>query len=189
MRRPFKVKAQLETHGYDLAYPNHSDPRNFVLGWEQWDDFPFRGVDLVEGRDRKKRDGLGPPDSIGIVQGESVRNAFLLTDSFRPVDTAHAQRYAGKEAMEAARAAAEGVGYTDEHYEVIQWLALRLKQPDCPATLSTDTIALKVTPGSRKVGHLLNGIFGDVDGVRNSRGQWRTDLMRKTIDERFEVEA
>ena len=64
VRRPLKIQASPLDHGFGIEYPAHSDPRNFVLCWEVWYDFPFRGVDITEGR-RSRRDGLGPRTTPG----------------------------------------------------------------------------------------------------------------------------
>ena len=187
VRRPFKVEAAQQDHGFKIDYAPHSDPRNFILAWEQWDNFPFRGVDIVDGKGgRKRNDGLGKPDDVRGVSGECVRNAYLLTDSFRPVDTAHAQRFAGKAAMEAARAEQEGVGFTDEHRKVLGWLHGRLNQPDCPTNLKTDVVALGVGMNSRRVGSLMNSMFGDVDGTSGSNG-WKTGGLKRAMFAKFNL--
>ena len=150
VRRPFQVQVAQQDHGFKLDYPNHSDPRNFVLAWESWEDFPFRGVDIVDGKGaRKHNDGLGPPDDMQGVAGETVRMAYMCTDSFRPVYTAHAQRYAGKAAMEQARETAAFSGLTDEHRKVVGWRYSKLSEPECPANLKTAAIALNVALDSR----------------------------------------
>ena len=61
VRRPFKVNAAPQDHGLSIDYQPHSDPRNFILAWDLWHDFPFRGVDIVDGKGGKRRDGLGKP--------------------------------------------------------------------------------------------------------------------------------
>ena len=184
VRRPFKVQATAQDHGFKVDYPPHSDPRNFVLAWELWRDFPFRGVDIVDGRGGKRNDGLGKPDATQGVLGETVRNAYLLVDSFRPVDSAHAQRYAGKAAMEAARAAQQQAGLTDDHKMIIAWLHQWLTQPDCPRNLRTQVVALNHEITDREAGRLMNGIFGDVDGVKGANG-WKTDGLRSALYTKF----
>ena len=184
VRRPFKIKADLDDHGFHVERPAHSDPRNFVLAWEKWDGFPFRGADIVEGRGRRRNDGLGRPHGLQTSFGELVRHAFLLTDSFRPVDTAHAQRYAGKAAMEAARAAAE-VGLTDAHIELLQWLEEKVDSADCPPTFTAEAVGLALAMPPRRVGQLLKGLFGDVEGAQDSRGRWRAREMRAAINDKF----
>lgn len=184
VRRPFKIKADLDDHGFRVERPAHSDPRNFVLAWEMWDGFPFRGADIVEGRGRRRNDGLGRPHGLQTSRGELVRHAFLLTDSFRPVDTAHAQRYAGKAAMEASRAAAE-VGFTDAHIQLLEWLEEKVEAPDCPPTFTAEAVGLAVAMPPRRVGQLLKGLFGDVEGAQDSRGRWRAREMANAIHDKF----
>ena len=183
VRRPFKVEAATQDHGFSVDYPKHSDPRNFVLAWEVWRDFPFRGVDIVDGKGSRRRDGLGRPDNTYGLSGETVRNAFLLTDSFRPVDTAQAQRYAGKDAMEAARAAQESAGLNEDHKKIVAWLSHRL-QGSSPTYIKTAVVALNVQMDPRKTGQLMDGIFGDIDRAKNDNG-WRTEALKRGITEKF----
>ena len=122
-------------------------------------------------------------DTRGLT-GETVRNAYLLTDSFRPVDTAHAQRYAGKAAMEAARARQDEVGLTDEHRQVIIWLHEWLQQPDRPANLRTEVVAMSLELPTRQTGQLMNGLFGDIDKIKGSNG-WKTAGLRQALAVKF----
>ena len=184
VRRPFKVNAAPVDHGFKVDYKPRNDPRNFVLAWDLWRDFPFRGVDIVDGRGSKRNDGLGKPDATQGVLGETVRNAYLLTDSFRPVDSAHAQRYAGKAAMEAARAAQQQVGLTDDDKNMIVWLHTFLQRPDCPRNVRTAVIAMNQEVTDREAGRLMNRIFGDVDDAKGANG-WRTDTLRRTLAVRY----
>ena len=184
VRRPFKVNAAPQDHGLSIDYKPHSDPRNFILAWDMWHDFPFRGVDIVDGKGGKRRDGLGKPHDTRGLTGETVRNAYLLTDSFRPVDTAHAQRYAGKAAMEAARARQDEVGLTDEHRQVIIWLHEWLQQPDRPANLRTEVVAMSLELPTRQTGQLMNGLFGDIDKIKGSNG-WKTAGLRQALAIKF----
>ena len=139
------------------------------------------------GRGNKRNDGLGRPDVTQGVLGETVRNAYLLTDSFRPVDSAHAQRYAGKAAMEAARAAQQQVGLTDDDKNMIVWLHGFLQRPDCPRNVRTAVIAMNQEVTDRQAGRLMNRIFGDVDDVKGAQG-WKTDVMRRTLAVRYGVQ-
>ena len=61
------------------------DPDNFLLGWDVWDDYPYQQNDLIDGEPDEK--GFGPPSYTLVAEGEEVRNAFLLNDSF---ELAHA---------------------------------------------------------------------------------------------------
>ena len=189
VRRPFKVQAVAQDHGYQVSYKPCDDPRNFVLAWEKWGNFPFRGVDIVDGRgDRKRNDGLGNADDVQGICGDSVRNAFLLTDSFRPVDTAHAQRYAGKAAMEEARAAQAATGFSEDHQKIAAWLVDFLNDATCPEFVKTDVVALGVGMKPRHVGQLMNGIFGRVDKARSSTHGWRTERLRVGLSDNFGID-
>ena len=189
VRRPFKVEAAPQDHGYNIDYKPRNDPRNFVLAWEKWGNFPFRGVDIVDGKGaRKRNDGLGRADDVQGMCGESVRNAYLLTDSFRPVDTAHAQRYAGKAAMEEARAAQAASGFNEDHQRVAAWLVDFLNGPDCPTYVKTDVIALGVGMKPRAVGQLMNGIFGRVDRARSADHGWRTERLKVGLSDTFGID-
>ena len=185
VRRPLQVGVSVRDHGYSLDYPQHSNPVNFVLLWQVWLDFPFRGVDLTEGKRRGRNNGLGPADDTRMAQGESVRNSFLLTDSFRPVDTAHAQRYAGKAAMDEARSAQ--TGFTDEHRRVVTYLWERAMSGECPPFIKPEMMGMALGMKSSAVGRLMNGIFGDVEGVRKKDG-YDMAIVGNKIAERFNVE-
>ena len=185
VRQPLKVGIKVQDHGYPLEYPEHSNPLNFVLVWQEWQDFPFRGVDLTEGKRRGRNNGLGRADDVRMAQGEGVRNAFLLTDSFRPVDTAHAQRFAGKAAMDEARTAQ--TGFSDEHRHLVTYLWERAMSGECPAFIKPEMIGLALGMKSAAVGRLMNGIFGDVEGVRKRDG-YDMAIVGTKIAERFTVE-
>ena len=58
----------------------HSNPDNFMLAWDVWDDFPYRKSDIIDGKDDDK--GFGEPTATYFDEGDNVRRAFLLNDSF-----------------------------------------------------------------------------------------------------------
>ena len=58
-----------------------NDPDNFILAWDVWTDFPYEKQDLIDGH--ADAEGFGPPDYTVIAEGEEVRNAYLLNDSFQ----------------------------------------------------------------------------------------------------------
>ena len=58
-----------------------NDPENFVMAWDVWTDFPYEKQDLIDGQ--ADAEGFGPPDHTIIAEGEEVRNAYLLNDSFQ----------------------------------------------------------------------------------------------------------
>ena len=65
------------------ARPPAMDPENFRFAYYIWGDFPFKKADLTEGKPTDdKYQGLGLPDEVYFDQGEAVRDAFLMTDTF-----------------------------------------------------------------------------------------------------------
>ena len=187
VRRPLKVIIRKEDFGYAVSEPGHSDPANFVIVWEEWRDYPFLGTDIIDGQvGQKGKYGLGPPDAVMMAQGESVRNAYMLIDSFAPVERSVAMRYAGKQAMEDAWARKEGGGeLSDDQQAIVWWLHQRLQQPECPATLKTGVVAMAVEMGDSYVGRQMSKLFGDIDGVQASRGGWKTDQLRRALAAKF----
>ena len=56
------------------------DPDNFTIAWDVWGDSPYSKRDLIEGK--KEEEGFGPPEATYYDEGETVRNAYLLNDTF-----------------------------------------------------------------------------------------------------------
>ena len=60
-----------------------NDPANFRLVWHVWDDFPYRKANLIEGPDPdSKGEGFGAPTYTMYAEGDLVRRAFMLNDTF-----------------------------------------------------------------------------------------------------------
>ena len=57
------------------------DPDNFRIAYYVWDDFPYEQADIIDGQ--KISDGFGPPSYTAYDEGENVRLAYLLTDTFQ----------------------------------------------------------------------------------------------------------
>ena len=73
------------------------DISNFRLAWYIWEDYPYKKANLIEGGDAGKRgEGFGAPALTKFDEGENVRRAYLLNDTF-----------------ELAKAGAAGVADTD----------------------------------------------------------------------------
>ena len=72
-----------------------NDQDNFRMAWHVWTDYPYRKANLIEGKDADK-DGFGPPDYTMYDEGELVRRAFLLNDTFE-LAQAGAARVADRE--------------------------------------------------------------------------------------------
>lgn len=58
------------------------NPDNFRMVWHVWDDYPYRKANLIEGKQAADTDGFGPPTYTMYAEGEEVRMAYLLTDTF-----------------------------------------------------------------------------------------------------------
>ena len=184
--RPRKVKVSSEVP-WQAKYANHSDPRNFLMGWDKWTGYPFQGADLIGGGGRSGK-SLGKPDATVITKNpNTVRNAFLLTDSFVPVDVAHAQLYARRGAMDAARANAgqgNGGGAQDRiqptewgpaHIGLVENI-LNLGDDDAPAFVKASALA---PPGATDVmtGKMLQYLFGHVKGAYNPKKGWNVEML------------
>ena len=78
-------KADLVIENSELVDPQHLDPAsdidNFRLAWHVWDDYPYRKANLIEGPQETKV-GFGKPAYTMYADGDEVRRAYLLTDSF-----------------------------------------------------------------------------------------------------------
>ena len=59
-----------------------NNPDNFRIAYHVWDDYPYRKANLIEGKDADGGDGFGPPSYTMYDEGENVRNAYLLNDTF-----------------------------------------------------------------------------------------------------------
>ena len=176
----------MRDHGFSVDYPPHSDPRNFLLGWEEWHGFPFRGVDIVEGRSAHNRDGLGPPDRIGVVSGEACAQRLPAHRQHSgrwtpPTPSATPARRPWRRPGPPPRAWATPTTTWSWWSGWTSGSAL----PDCPTTFTTDAIALNVQRRPRQVGHLMKGLFGDVERAQDSQGRWRTAVMRDAIVDKF----
>ena len=57
-----------------------NNPDNFRLAWHVWDDYPYSKRNLIEGKDDDP--GFGPPTYTMFDEGENVRRALLLNDTF-----------------------------------------------------------------------------------------------------------
>ena len=66
-------------HGVSGLRPA-DDADNFTIAWDVWGDSPYSKRDLMEGK--KEEAGFGPPEATYYDEGEMVRNAYLLNDTF-----------------------------------------------------------------------------------------------------------
>ena len=92
-------------YGQGRKLPPADDPDNFRLAWHVWDNYPYKRSNLIEGKDAKK-DGFGPPTRSCYDDGEKVRDAYLLNDTFELAQAGAARiadRDTIREALEAQR--------------------------------------------------------------------------------------
>ena len=75
-------RGNLDELGLRATLNPADDPENFVLGWDVWDDWPYSKMDLIDGEDTDDK-SFGPPAYTVIAEGDDVRNAYLLNDSFQ----------------------------------------------------------------------------------------------------------
>ena len=68
-----------EAGGYGNLRPA-DNPDNFTLAYDIWGDSPYQKRDLIEGK--QEEEGFGPPDYTMYDEGENVRKAYLLNDTF-----------------------------------------------------------------------------------------------------------
>ena len=181
--RPNKPNVQSADFGYKSELPGHSDPKNFIFCWDVWHDFPFRGEDLTSSKGRHR--GFGPPDDTRIAQGEGVRNAFLLTDSFQPVETAVAQSFATKDAMTRHRETSKQ-GLTQDHRKLIGYLWQRANEDNPPSYINNEVLALQMDLPASRIGRLMSGLFGDVDGIKTARG-YHMETVMDAIEDKFNI--
>ena len=98
-----------------------NNPENFVIAWDVWDGYPYRQTDLVDADPSTGPKGFGPPACTMQADGEAVRNAFLLTDTFQLVDVQSAF-LTDKDSVRddlAGGSRSDGVQYTKEQSAVL----------------------------------------------------------------------
>ena len=183
--RPMKPNIELPDYGYQTTPPPHNDPSKFVFCWDVWRDFPFRGIDITSSK-RGAKGGFGPPEDTYIAMGDSVRNAFMMTDSFQPVATAVAQQFANKEAMSRQREAGQQ-GLTDDHKRIIGYLWKRGGEADPPLYMKVDTIALSNNMTASRAGRIMRGLFGDVDNAQHGAKGYHMPTVMMAVDDKFDI--
>lgn len=59
-----------------------ANPDNFRTAWFVWTDFPYRRNNLIEDSDGRGAEGFGRPSYILYQDGDPMRDAYMLTDTF-----------------------------------------------------------------------------------------------------------
>ena len=76
-----KGDLSIEDAGSPASVADANNPSNFRLVWHVWDDYPYRKANLIEGPDPNS-EGFGSPSYTMFDEGENVRRAYLLNDTF-----------------------------------------------------------------------------------------------------------
>ena len=168
--------------------PSHSDPVNFVQVWDVWRGFPFRQRDIIEARAPRRNGGLGRPHDTLLRQGETVREAFKLTDSFLRVAGAQAQQYALKAQQEEVRESRrqgrdQAPGLTAEQREVL--LAVWATCNNGVSThFTAGSIAFMTGIRDSQAARMLSGFLGDIPDLRTANG-YRCDRVKAALPKKF----
>ena len=190
--RPWKASVIEEEDGVPKPRARPADDRrNFAIGWDVWEGFPYRMADLSEGPVRRAEEGWGEPQRRHHYEEDGywqfARMAYALTDSFSLVDAGEALLADSKDIKEDVR----GLGNGDRAN------AAELEQQkllDKVAQIARGGWEHKfVTPlelagltglAPSKVGVLVGSLLG----VRNERNHgYPADKLIQHFEERYEV--
>ena len=144
-----------------------NDFRNFRLAWHVWDDYPYRKANLIEGPDRTK-EGFGPPSYTMFAEGEEVRRAFLLNDTFElaqagaatmaTADTIKPGLSAFLEGRSTPNANGNGAdGDPNESFRMLQYFESR--EDDHPEYFTASEIGRALGVDASVAGKLVHSIF------------------------------
>ena len=170
--------------------PPHSDPKNFLQIWDVWKGFPFRQRDIIDPRVSRPNRGLGPPDDRRWRQGEIVREAFKLTDSFLRVAGAQAQQFALKEqqmeAREQRRQGKDGQPQLSSEQEEVLLKMWEVCHNGYSTHFTAASIGFALGFQESAVRQMLSSFLGDVPGVRTDSG-YRCDRIRQYLPKKFSL--
>ena len=170
--------------------PPHSDPANFLQIWDVWKGFPFRQRDIIDPRVSRPNGGLGPPDDRQWRQGEIVRQAFKLTDSFLRVAGAQAQQFALKEqqmeAREQRRQGKDGQPQLSPEQEEVLLKMWEVCHNGYSTHFTAGSISFALGMPQSVVSQMLSSFLGDVPGVKTDNG-YRCDRIRQYLPRKFSL--
>ena len=188
--RPFTP--EIETEGADPwgnAIEPHNNPANFVVAWEQWKNFPYRQGDIIDGPSDVK--GWGKPERTDLTCGEGVRQAFLLTDSFAPMDVGQAllaDRNKIKDQIREQRdgtANDSGGGLNDREVAVLDYLdsldEYHVLGDDPPTHIQAGEIAAATGLAVPIVGQVVKKLFAGIENIQ--RKGYPMDRIRDGIQD------
>ena len=161
------------------------DPDRFRLAWHVWDKYPYKRANLIEGGRDAKREGFGPPTRTMYDDGNRVRDAFLLNDTFE-LAKAGAARIADRDAIrEDLEAAAEGRQprrrkneKTERMHAIMQHL--QEAEPHVDEYITASEIGRAVGIDPRVAGTLLRQMVPNLRNVQNKG--YSTELIYEHLD-------
>ena len=189
--RPAKVTIRRRKKDDERDY---NDPRNFVMVWESWGNYPFQRADIIDGApERDKRyAGLGASDDVFMRYGEVVRLAMLLTDTFQPVESAAAMQYALKDSMEAQRAAeSAGVGggsLSEEQSRILHLLHQLTRQEEPPEIVRPAALGYRTGVPEHVARQVMTQFFGNTRAFVKSERGYALDLVAEEMAVMFNFE-
>ena len=150
----------------DRVLPRNN-PDNFRMAWDVWDDFPYRKSNIIDGK--QDDEGFGEPTYTMYDDGDNVRRAYMLNDSFQLAQAGAAtmaDRNVVKsnletflvEAQPGAVAAAEG-SLKWKMEKVIQYFIDEANAGGGPAFYKPATIARYLDVDPAEAGRLLQRVI------------------------------
>ena len=150
--------------------------RNYTMAWHVWDDYPYKRANIIEGKDEKN--GFGPPSYTMFAEGEEVRRAFLLTDSFElaaagaarisdpdqvkdDIATFHEEHFGQEQENGAAKHP-----YETHLPELINYIEVNTTGKDIPKYLQASDLAGHLGVSASKAELILRHYF---KGIRNEQ--------------------
>ena len=162
--RPVEFELEMEDDDRTSSRAPANDPSKFVLAIDVWDDYPFRRNDEIDGPD-SKYDGFGDPDYTWFDSGDSVRNAFLLTNTFELADAGGAMladREVIKDDLRRQRGDQETNGYSKTELQVLGFLETMRQHPGSEDMeyVSAGDIGRSLGINAGVVGRAMTSLFG-----------------------------
>ena len=175
---PIKIEIN-QGSKWKIDRPGHSDPRNFVLAWNEWRNFPLKKAGLLDPYRKSIKHGLGKPDRTRVARGELVRLAFMLCDSFEPMAEAFAIGHANKDAIMAARAQEQEQNLlpwqSSEQFEAVGIILdgiIESLQNEGKERFRPSHIAARVGQTPQTLGRILHGRYGHLPDAWTGK-DWR----------------
>ena len=168
------------------------NPDNFRVAWHVWGDYPYQKANLITGPDPSDKRGFGAPTHTMFDEGEGVRNAFLLNDTFE-LAKAGAATMASRDVVKGqladfhqGRGPKSGNGNSGSadarHQQLVEKLLLFLQEQEEQGPVeffSAGTLARALGIGSGQTGRFLQELL-PINSVRG-KGYRSADLYRETF--------